>query len=145
MLKPDQVVCLTHEHRVDRHLPHDVAPDVMGLFMFAGYRRRMYLLYIVDPALQRDWFLTMACQGGVCHCEAALRRVLPCLSSSRAASNKLHRNSIMVYFKLTFSFRANDVKLYSKTEDRVSSGRIYLEHSSLGGRGIDAKGLFNIH
>ena len=41
MLNTIQVVYLTYEERVERHLPHDIPPDVLRLLKFAGYDGRI--------------------------------------------------------------------------------------------------------
>ena len=38
-----QVVYLTYDDHVERHLPHDIPPDVLRLLKFAGYAERLYL------------------------------------------------------------------------------------------------------
>ena len=43
MLNTIQVVYLTYDDHVERHLPHDIPPDVLGLLKFAGYDERIYL------------------------------------------------------------------------------------------------------
>ncbi|MDI9458504.1 MAG: hypothetical protein QM373_02105 [Bacillota bacterium] len=43
MLNTIQVVYLTYDDHVERHLPHDIPPDVLRLLKFAGYDERIYL------------------------------------------------------------------------------------------------------
>ena len=43
MLNTIQVVYLTYDDHVERHLPHDIPPDVLGLLKFAGYDELIYL------------------------------------------------------------------------------------------------------
>jgi hypothetical protein len=43
MLNTIQVVYLTYDDHVERHLPHDIPPDVLRLLKFAGYGERIYL------------------------------------------------------------------------------------------------------
>ena len=43
MLDTIKVVYQTYEGHVERHLPHDIPPDVLRLLKFAGYDERIYL------------------------------------------------------------------------------------------------------
>ncbi len=43
MLNTIQVVYLTYDDHVERHLPYDIPPDVLRLLKFAGYDERIYL------------------------------------------------------------------------------------------------------